>query len=838
MSAHDIIVIKRKTAKEMISEDMRASSLFSVMAFEPENDLFYCEDGAIGFGFQCHPLSGADEKIASQAMTMLNEEFVPNTQIQIIHMRSPDIQPLLHEMQDLRHHYNKIELAKDTTSPTNNNEVLERSISDRAEFLHRYTNERMIINDSKANRYDFGYIFDLKLLVTVKIPIKGDEPTEAETAGILGLKTKIQTTLNNIHLHPKSITADVWIRFMNTVFNRGENASWRHNQCDWDDQEFLCNQVVDFDTAITISKNNIKVGENYIKCLSAKRFPNEIHFGEAMNCAGDMQGGAGGMRHYHMIVTNILIPAQEGARKNIERKRAWAIRQTTGGLGRFLPQMYEKAREFDHVYESLQNGSQTIRLSYHVVVFGDSEEDVNTAATTARNFWRTNRFEIMEDNLILMPVLLNCLPFCSDREAVRDLNRFKTMTAKEAAPLMPIFGEWKGTQTPHMMFISRNGQLMKFSLHDTGSNMNAVIAAQSGSGKSVLANEIIISYLSEGAQVWTIDAGKSYKKICSTLDGDFIQFDDQSQLCLNPFQLIVDYQDEEDGIISLVSAMAASQELLSDFQISMLRKIMREIWDAHHTDMTIDQVADECIRMGAQEEDKRISDIGRQLFNFTSQGGYGRYFSGKNNISFTNDFTVLELDELQGRKHLRTVVLLQLIYQIQQQVYLGDIGRKKVIIIDEAWDLLKGGDVAVFMEHAYRKFRKYNASIVICTQSLSDLYDNAVGRAVGDNSATTLQLGQKSQTLENMRDKKILTLNDYEFKQLRTVRTIQEVYSEIYIMSDNGHGIARLMISEYAKLLYSTQAKDVHDIAQLEKEGMSTAQAIMSLIELRKRGGV
>ena len=65
--------------------------------------------------------------------------------------------------------------------------------------------------------------------------------------------------------------------------------------------------------------------------------------------------------------------------------------------------------------------------------------------------------------------------------------------------------------------ISRNGQLMSLSLHDSNTNKNLVIAAESGSGKSFLTNELIFSYLSEGAQVWVIDAGKSYQKMSEML---------------------------------------------------------------------------------------------------------------------------------------------------------------------------------------------------------------------------------------------------------------------------------------------------------------------------------
>ena len=108
------------------------------------------------------------------------------------------------------------------------------------------------------------------------------------------------------------------------------------------------------------------------------------------------------------------------------------------------------------------------------------------------------------------------------------------------------------------------------------------------------------------------------------------------------------------------------------------------------------------------------------------KGEYGRFFNGHNNIRFKNRFTVLELEELKGRKHLQQVVLLQLIYQIQQEMYLGEQDRRKIVFIDEAWDLLTQGDVGKFIETGYRRFRKYGGSAVTVTQSVNDLYDSPV----------------------------------------------------------------------------------------------------------------
>ena len=184
--------------------------------------------------------------------------------------------------------------------------------------------------------------------------------------------------------------------------------------------------------------------------------------------------------------------------------------------------------------------------------------------------------------------------------------------------------------------------------------------------------------------------------------------------------------------------------------------------------MTVDDIA----KALCAETDQRLTDVGEQLFPFTTQGEYGRFFNGQNNVRFTNDFTVLELEELKGRKHLQQVVLLQLIYQIQQEMYLGERDRPKIVIIDESWDLLGMGDAATFMEHGYRRFRKYGGAAVTITQSVNDLYRSPTGRAIVENSANMYLLGQKAEAIEALKAERRLPLSEGGYALLTTVHTL------------------------------------------------------------------
>ena len=127
------------------------------------------------------------------------------------------------------------------------------------------------------------------------------------------------------------------------------------------------------------------------------------------------------------------------------------------------------------------------------------------------------------------------------------------------------------------------------------------------------------------------------------LDGDFVEFGEKSQICLNPFQIIKNYNEEADMLVGIIVSMAAMEDKLTDLQLARLRSIMKDLWDEHEGGMTVDRVAEQLLK----DEDRRVMDMGHQLFAFTTAGEYGRFFNGQNNVNFNNHLTCLELEELK-----------------------------------------------------------------------------------------------------------------------------------------------------------------------------------------------
>jgi conjugal transfer ATP-binding protein TraC len=786
-----------------------ADSLFSALAYDPDHQLFLLADASIGFGFICRPLTGADPSVSARVNVLLNQDWPTETLLQVSLWTSPDIEESLAIMQTRRLKQQKT-IYKAMTQAS-------------IDFLRQGTGKAPeTVSGARLRRS--------QVIVTVKLPIVNPRPSENELVRAAELQRATQQSLTTIGLNPDVLDADHYVRVLNTVLNWNYDAGWKDRivpECD--PTQLIRDQLLDYDNALETDEKGVWLGPKRVKTLSAKRTPDHFYFGSAKSYLGDILSGTRGIRQNALISLTLHYPDAESTRARQEGVRQFITNQVNTPIARFLPALIQRKHNFDVLFDAYGDGDRPIRSYFGLVLFCDDGEE-SAAISNARVYFRELGFQLLEDKYFCLPFFLNCLPLGAERAAIPDLKRYRTLATRHAIPLLPLFGDWAGTGTPTLNFVSRNGEHMAVSLFDTTGNYNLCIAAESGKGKSFLTNEIIVSYLTEGAQIWTIDVGRSYENLCEVLEGDFVKFTHGSGICMNPFEIVQNFEEEADMLAGLVSQMAAPTEKLSDFQTAGLKRVLKNLWTEKAQAMSVDDIA----AILCREDDQRLKDVGEQLFPFTSRGEYGRYFNGRNNARFSNDFTVLELEELKGRKHLQQVVLLQLIYQIQQEMYLGERNRPKIVIIDEAWDLLTEGDVAKFMEHGYRRFRKYGGAAVTITQSVNDLYRNAAGRAIVENSANMYLLGQKAEVIEGMKQDRRLPLSDGGYELLKTVHTLPGAYSEIFFLTEMGSGIGRLIVDPFKRLLFSTKPEDVQALKQLRRQGLSLGDAIQQLQSSRK----
>ena len=146
------------------------------------------------------------------------------------------------------------------------------------------------------------------------------------------------------------------------------------------------------------------------------------------------------------------------------------------------------------------------------------------------------------------------------------------------------------------------------------------------------------------------------------------------------------------------------------------------------------------------------------MLNPYARGGqYERFFEGRNNIDFSNDFIVIENEELKRKPDLHAVVNILLLHQITGEMYLTR-NRQKVLFIDELKQQL--GDIgaddpvkAAVVEEAARRARKYGGALGTATQSADDYYGSAQMEAAFNCSDWVFLLRQKPESIE-MLDRK------------------------------------------------------------------------------------
>lgn len=801
------------------------AGLIPILAYESERKLFYGEDGTLAFGLLCRALPGGDDKTEGRLRTLLEEDWPDETMLQVSLLASPNLVRQFDKIRGMR--------APDAEG------ILAGALESRIAFF-REAADRGFAEGGNL------YLRDFQVIISAKVPIAGSQPTEAEMEAVSQLQSRVHSTLEHAGLAPEIITNDLFVGLLSTYLNRSEAASWRIFGGDKARDDLpLSQQVFDHATDLRVDRSGVWLDDVRVSLLSAKTLPESLSFGLGAYLVGDMLHGSRGLRSPFFMTLSLYYPGQQSEKMKLSTKRQWVANSALGPMAKWMPNLAIKHRDLDALNASIDNGHRPVRFALTLCLFSSPEdptapfeERIRSAhqrsladQSNATTYWSESQFGLMRDRFVCLPLFINALPFCADRKAVRDLGRYRTCTTEHATRLMPVFADWRGSGRPVLNLISRQGQLMNLCLFDSSTNYNGTIAAESGSGKSFLANNIIESYLGMGASVWTVDAGYSYQKLTEEFGGDFIDFHPDKEMSLNPFPLVQDYDDEGDVLEACVIAMAAPNEGLTDLQTAELRQCMRDLWSEHRQEMTIDLIAE---RLKAHD-DPRVRDVGVQLYQFTTAGAYGRYFHGPNTVSFRNRFTVLELDHLRSRKHLQQVVLLMLIYAIQQQMFRMPKDVRKILLIDEAWELLSDGALGKFIEFSYRRIRKYGGSAITVTQSIADFHKSDTGKAIAANSAWSFLLGQKSEVVDTLVAENKLALSPFSIEVLKSVHTLPGQYSEIFIKSEMGQGVGRLIVPPFSRLLYSTRPDDLAAISRHRESGLSTVDAIRGVLAERDR---
>ncbi len=684
-------------------------------------------------------------------------------------------------------------------------------------------------------------IRDYRLILTVSLPCGGDDSEVADR--LVRLRDGMQSTLKSADFVSWSWNAADLTGWCRPLLNPDKHlAHPAAIPSGYDPGRLLRHQLVDADTlcAPTEDGRSLRYGqpgapsEMHCRLFAVNRYPKEFPLWAMGNLVGDFYQQQLGYPCPFVITMGVRILDPVKLRDAATIRGARATTNAASPMARFMPQFQQVKQDWDTVNRSYEDGLGEIEMFHQLMLIAPPGE-IGPAEMSATALWGSRGFGLVSQQFMQVPAMLTSLPLGYTPALAGFYRRTGLVTRKvtrNAVNLAPMIAEWKGTSTPILQLVGRRGQLMSLDLFDnTGGNYNFAVAASSGSGKSALANEITTGYLGTGGQVRWIDIGRSYEKITELFGGTFIEFklNPKERFSMNPFDQIADIVEDMEMLKPLVAQMASPSGTLTDYDRSLLEIGILAGWRKRGNGMAVDDIAD-ALRGHRDRDARRLAD---QLFPYTNEGMYGRYFEGPCTLDFGSDLVVLELEELNSKKDLQSVALFIMMFKISQNMYRQRRDRRKLCGTDEAWDLMAGGNSSRFIEEGYRRARKYGGSFGTLTQSIEDYYKSPAAQAALENADWLFLLRQKEESIEKLARSGRLKIDEATKRILMSLKTEQGQYAEVFVNSPMGRGVGRLLLDPFSLLAYSTAPDDWRAIEHYRDQGLSVAAAIESVLRDR-----
>ena len=311
-------------------------------------------------------------------------------------------------------------------------------------------------------------------------------------------------------------------------------------------------------------------------------------------------------------------------------------------------------------------------------------------------------------------------------------------------------------------------------------NANMVVFAKSGAGKSFTVKLEALRSMMLGTDILVIDPENEYQKLADAVGGSYIRLSLSSDTRINPFDLprVIDSDEATDALranlitlqrlfkLMLGGTLVGGQQiaLLSPAEEADLDQALIDTYAragitsdplTHNSQPpTIIDLYDTLLHMGGAGP-----SLAQRLRKYTT-GTFAGIFSQQSNVDINNSMVVFNIRDLED--DLRPVALyivLSHIWNIARTVQ-----RRRMLIVDEAWQLMKYEDSAEFLHSLAKRARKYSLGLTTITQDVEDFMGSEKGRAIVANSSLQLLLKQSTSAVDVLAG--VFKLTEEERKRL------------------------------------------------------------------------
>lgn len=388
-----------------------------------------------------------------------------------------------------------------------------------------------------------------------------------------------------------------------------------------------------------------------------------------------------------------------------------------------------------------------------------------------------------------------------------------------AVHLLPVQGSWKGTGDKGLLLKTWRDEPLRLDLFDSRLQAkHAVMLGATGAGKSFFTSCLLLHFLmqSQDQEVIVIDLGGSYRKLASVLGGSYFEVECSENYALNPFPsraaLFPETKDADSTFLQflkeLLQKMIGPDRAWPSSEKMILERAIRDVYAAledHETPLLGDiekRLRD--YEPGDAEDRKKAYQFAKELSLFTD-GEYGKLLNRRGSFDFNARFTVFDLRKIARYPELQEILLFIIPFALKRKF--ENVALKKILVLDECWQLLKESQGTELVELFYRTARKLNAGVLSVSQNPEDFLDARISGVMVNNSPVkyVLRLKKGHEKLA------AFGLNENEIQAARELEVRPGSFSEVFIKFDEQGVIAKV---EPSPLEYWIATTDPADLAQ------------------------
>lgn len=296
-------------------------------------------------------------------------------------------------------------------------------------------------------------------------------------------------------------------------------------------------------------------------------------------------------------------------------------------------------------------------------------------------------------------------------------------------------------------------------------NYNSITFAKSGAGKSFMTKLEILRTLMFDTDVIVIDPEKEYEYLAEAVGGRYFNISLNSEHHINPFELPPPAEDESfanvlrSNTINLVGLFRIMLGGLTPEEDAIIDRAITETYalkditaDSNFENVEPPLMSDfELVLSGMEGGDS----LAQRLTKYT-KGTWAGFINRPSNVDINKKFVVFSLRDMEDElKPIAMYIVTHYIWNtIRKEL------KKRLLVIDEAWWLMKSEDTASFLLSLAKRGRKYFLGLATITQDVDDFLKSPYGMPIITNSSIQILLKQSTTAIDRLQQ--VFNLTDEE----------------------------------------------------------------------------